>query len=778
VTITAWEHAARLFEPRVWRWPNPGAMAADLDPTHRTTTALDTIDVELVKVGDGDNDRLMVFMPPQEGKSQKISRRFPAWLLAHDPTLRIAIVSYAADKAVRWGRQIRRDVLSYKQLGIELRADSRAAGRWETTQGGGLVCVGIAGGITGEPVDVLIIDDPVEGRAEAESKTYRDAAWDWWESNGSTRLSSRGRVVLMMCMTGDTPVLLPDGTEKPLRDVRPGDEVATYEGGQLAASTVMNWANQGLDDLLRIRMKSGRIVRANARHPFLTIDANGEESWLRTDQIHPGVRILTATGGSGAGSPAPLTDVTRQRAARGCVTPTTTRLVGHPATARLRSMPNRVAELASSIVTDSPKRRSTSSSTSRVGTVPSADSRRRTVTPEPTGTGSCASTTTTTPERCAVCSATTATWPSDTGSRPQSSGLPLTTWSVTPDEVVAVEPCGREDVFDLQIARTENFIANGLVSHNTRWHEDDLAGRLLKHEPGRWRALKIPAIADSANDPIGRDVGEEIPSVQGRKPGYFRWLHEHRSAYVWRSTYQQNPTAAEGNLFRRPDFRYWRQMPADTNRHGPTDGRRVDCDGRAVHLDDCWRFATIDLAASKKTSADWTVVSAWAITPDGDLVLLDRARKRAEESEHFELARPLLSRWVLDCVFVEQSFITATFVIDAVKNGIPIQPLTADTDKITRALPATTRVKSHRVWFPAGADWLDEWCDELASFPSGTHDDQVDTLSYAARVAAAHWLPAEAPERPLARENGAMQQAYEAAMGGRSDGTDFMTMQY
>lgn len=509
MTITAWEYAARQFEPRVWRWPSPGAMATDLDPTHRTTAALDAIDLELIKVADGTNDRLMVFMPPQEGKSQKISRRFPAWLLAHDPTLRIAIISYAADKAVRWGRQIRRDVLTYKKLGIELRADSRAAGRWETTQGGGLVCVGIAGGITGEPVDVLLIDDPVEGRAEAESKTYRDAAWDWWESNGSTRLSSRGRAVLMM----------------------------------------------------------------------------------------------------------------------------------------------------------------------------------------------------------------------------------------------------------------------------TRWHEDDLAGRMLKNEPGRWRVLKIPAIADSPDDPIGREIGEELPSVQEREAGHFHWLKAHRSAYVFRSVFQQGPTAAEGNLFRRSDFRYWRQMPADTSRHGPMDGRRVDCDGRVVMLDDCWRFATIDLAASKKTSADFTVVSAWAITPDGDLILSDRVRARVEEAEHFELARPLISRGVLDCIFVEQSFITATFVIDASNSGIPVQPLKADTDKITRALPATTRVKAHRVWFPAGADWLDTWCDELASFPSGTNDDQVDTLSYAARVAAAHWLPDEPPSRP-ASDRGVSQQAYEAAMGGRDDGTDFMTMQY
>lgn len=514
-------------------WSAPGVMASALDMTSRTTPALELIDRELVELADGDVDRLQIYLPPQEGKSQRISRRFPAWLLAHDPTLRIAIVSYSDDKAVRWGRQIRRDIQAYPQLGITLRQDSRAAGRWETSEGGGLVCVGIGGGITGEPVDVLIIDDPVRGRAEAESKTYRDAAWDWWESNGSTRLSARGKVVLM----------------------------------------------------------------------------------------------------------------------------------------------------------------------------------------------------------------------------------------------------------------------------TTRWHEDDLAGRMLKEEPGRWRVLSIPAIAgkditvkgsDGAEqtvwvhdgpDPLGRQPGEELPSVQGRKPGHFHGLYEVRSAYVWRSVFQQQPVAAEGNLFRRSNFRYWGPLPADTTRHGTAGGRRVDCDARVVYLDDCWRFATVDLAASKKTSADWTVASAWAISPDGDLILLDRVRERVAEGDHWSMVRPLLSRWALDVVFVEQSFIGATFVIDATNSGVPVQPVTADTDKVTRALPASTRIKSHRVWFPAAADWLDEWTDELAAFPSGTHDDQVDTLSYAARVVAAHWLRQESADSVDARragvpDEGAIGQAYSAATGGHPNGTDYMSLTY
>jgi hypothetical protein len=98
---------------------------------------------------------------PQEGKVQRVSCWFPLWLLAQDPTLRIAIVSYAANKAERWGKWIRRMIEAHPELGITLMADSRAADKYETTAGGQVVSVGVSGGITGEPVDLLVIDDPV-----------------------------------------------------------------------------------------------------------------------------------------------------------------------------------------------------------------------------------------------------------------------------------------------------------------------------------------------------------------------------------------------------------------------------------------------------------------------------------------------------------------------------------------------------------------------------------------------------------------------------------------
>jgi predicted phage terminase large subunit-like protein len=200
--------------------------------------------------------------------------------------------------------------------------------------------------------------------------------------------------------------------------------------------------------------------------------------------------------------------------------------------------------------------------------------------------------------------------------------------------------------------------------------------------------------------------------------------------------YQQAPTAPEGNFFRRATFRYWRPMEP-----WPDGRERLDLDGRPVTVADAWRFLTIDPAASVRTSADWTVISAWALSVDGYLILLDRVRARVPEHDHFSMALPLMRTWGAGQVFIEKSWWSTTLVSDAHAAGVPVAPLAADTDKITRAIPAAGRLASGRVYWPAEAPWLDEWMDELAAFPRGAHDDQVDTFSSAARVVSGEYVP-------------------------------------
>lgn len=275
----------------------------------------------------------------------------------------------------------------------------------------------------------------------------------------------------------------------------------------------------------------------------------------------------------------------------------------------------------------------------------------------------------------------------------------------------------------------------------TLWHEDEPIQRILTNEGSDWEVIRIPAICDSADDPLGREIGEPMESARGQRD----WAKIRRDVgeYVFAALFQQRPAPAEGGLFKRLWWRYWSPAP----RLGMT-SERVDLAGRVFNLGDSWRFATVDLAASTRSAADFTVACAWALTIDGDLVLLDRQRARIGEAEHFSLVRPLVERWGLDTVFVEASQHSMTLTADASRSGIPISPLRAETDKFSRALPASARASTGRVWLPAGASWLPEWLDETASFPNGSHDDQVDCLSYACRVAVTKWAP---PPRPPLR---------------------------
>src|SRR5258708_6525779 len=98
-------------------------------------------------------------------------------------------------------------------------------------------------------------------------------------------------------------------------------------------------------------------------------------------------------------------------------------------------------------------------------------------------------------------------------------------------------------------------------------------------------------------------------------------------------------------MFKRLWWRYWHPAP-----QLGYSSERLDCAGQIWQLNDCWRFITVDLANSTKTSADYTVASAWAHTLAGDLILLDRIRVRIGEHGHFAAMRPLVERWRVDTV--------------------------------------------------------------------------------------------------------------------------------
>jgi len=151
--------------------------------------------------------RLMIFMPPRHSKSEIASRRFPAWVVGRNPDWQLIASTYSGDFAADFGRDVRGiindDPFRVLFPGVTLAKDSKAANRWGTNHGGVYIAVGVGGATTGRGAHVFLIDDPIKDWAEAESKTIREARWNWYLSVARTRLMPGGGIVLIMTRWND-----------------------------------------------------------------------------------------------------------------------------------------------------------------------------------------------------------------------------------------------------------------------------------------------------------------------------------------------------------------------------------------------------------------------------------------------------------------------------------------------------------------------------------------------------------------------------------------------
>lgn len=199
MAVTWWERAAEQFEPVVPKWDTPGGLAKATNPKTVQTPALDLIDAALVEAFNTPDSRLIICMAPQEGKSVRVANDFPIWCLTQNPDLRIVTASYAQNLANRNGRAIRNRITAHEDIDLRIAQDNGAVHEW-TLEGhqGGVLSVGIGAGVTGRPADLMIIDDPIKDRKEADSETYRDNVWDWWTDAASARLAPGAPVILIL----------------------------------------------------------------------------------------------------------------------------------------------------------------------------------------------------------------------------------------------------------------------------------------------------------------------------------------------------------------------------------------------------------------------------------------------------------------------------------------------------------------------------------------------------------------------------------------------------
>lgn len=153
---------------------------------------------ELEEVESGRCTRLIVCMPPGSAKSSVISKMFPGWFLARKSNRTILACSYAYDLIEGFGRNARNIIKLHElELGITLKGDSKAAGEWETSNGGRYFCAGVNAGIAGHRADLAFIDDPIGSASDARSETYRTNQWKWFWDDFVPRLKPNGAIVII-----------------------------------------------------------------------------------------------------------------------------------------------------------------------------------------------------------------------------------------------------------------------------------------------------------------------------------------------------------------------------------------------------------------------------------------------------------------------------------------------------------------------------------------------------------------------------------------------------
>ncbi len=723
--------------------------------------------------------RLMLLVPPRHGKSELASIRFPAWHLGHHPSHEVINCGYNTDLPMKFSRKVRemmRDK-AYQAMfsDTKLDPDSQSVEAWNTTMGGGFTAAGVGGGITGKGAHVLIIDDPIKNMEESDSSTVRDGLWDWYWSTAYTRLSPGGGVLIIQCMTGDTPVLMADGTERRLESVKAGDRVATYWQGALSTAAVSAVKASGSDSILRITTKSGKIVRSNGRHPFL-VDTGSDLKWMRARSLTTAQRIvaLKDSGASGEALRARKMCVTSQQSVEDSVSLTTESVSGLTATGH-RVRWTRMGDEAPSSSTTTGLLSRTTSAWSRLKAVFVRfveRARRRQILV--IGKSDLLSTTATRPEKSGGCSATTVMQESDILDLSPLHLPLLRTSDFILDPIVSVEECGVEEVFDLQVEGTENFIANGLVSHNTWWNDDDLAGRLQKQMRDvaggdQFVVIKYPALAEfdeylTQEGDLFRPTtqGEDVP--EGAKllrlagaalhPERYstKMLENYRANMhprIWSALYQQNPVPDEGMYFKTEWFRTQPSMPQIRKRH----------------LYQAW-----DYAIGEKQQNDYTVGSTILQDENNFLHVLDVVRFKGDTFTIIEEMLNFYQKWTLYpdtpvALGVEDGqiwrAIEPVFKQRCAERGVfpPYEVLKPLTDKLVRARALQGRMQQGRVVFQE-ADWLIPLKREFLRFPAGDHDDIVDSLAWNCNM-----ITSKAPPKVDAPQNSTLKSWKEKISG-------------
>ncbi len=253
----------------------------------------------------------------------------------------------------------------------------------------------------------------------------------------------------------------------------------------------------------------------------------------------------------------------------------------------------------------------------------------------------------------------------------------------------------------------------------TRWHEDDLCGRLkeIYNDDNNWKFVSIPAIAED-EDLIDRDRGEALwPARFNLKK--LKEIEKTLGTYWFSALYQQSPTPSDGAVFNKTQFKYFKDID-----------KYFQIEERKVLKESCKFYATVDLAISTNEMADYSVVLIFAVSPCKSIFIFDLIREHFDPTQHIKLVEDVYNKFKPELIGIESVQYQISLVKELSNRGLPVKKLVPTKDKLSRALRIVAKIELGSVYFPHYSHWLSKFESELLEFPHGKHDDQVDCLSY------------------------------------------------
>ena len=707
----------------------------------------------------GDLKRLIVTVPPRHGKSHQGTIRYPVYRLEQDPTQRVVIAAYSQTLANTFSRQARRIAAER----MDIASDRKAVEQWETASGGGLRAVGVGGGITGLGANCLPAGTMVQTRRglvpieqinvgtkpdkilsynggrleykEAQAFQVREGAWLYRittasgrvvEATGNHRFYVAGDYRKASSLaTGDLLMLLVP-KHRGQGGLRLQEVGGKRSQGYLLQPTLLRSSSRN-QELRSLRVRGSEEAQSQVlrRLPACS-EAKTQGVTSAFEQALPGVQLriqgVLATQGYGL----------RRILRHGLQEQGALKANEWPAKPQMEAWRNPVACAATfgQGVQDY----------ARVG-----QKKRRFCLRELQGYRASARSSHRQLANEQSCSQLGDAMQNVSFQVAQGSGF-----EAIYEPIAMVERlCRQATVYDIQVKDNHNFFANGLLCHNciiiddpvksreeaeseayrervwnwyrddlytrlepggavvltmTRWHEDDLAGRILNSDDaGSWTVVNLPAIAED-NDPLQRLPGTalcperyDLDALNDRR----RVLGE----YGFNALFQQRPSPPAGGLFKRSWWQTYRELP------------------QLERVITSW-----DLTFKDGPNTDY-VVGMVIGQLGASFYLLDVIRDRMDITETLPAIVNTFNRYKPVATIVEDKA-NGPAVIAMLKRQVPgLIAINPQGGKFSRAAAISPLIEAGNVHLPERSSWASALIEEAAAFPNAAHDDQVDALS-------------------------------------------------